>query len=97
LVKSPRLRIGKPTSSGDSTTHEKRAFPGRNGDRISANDSGARFAKITARMETPGTTSVTTRAVPVLTDGGKTVWQGFPMTNNNFVLQLLYGMVEIRF
>ena len=42
---------------------------------ISANASGGRFVKTTARTEMRGTTSITTRPVRALIAGVKMVWQ----------------------
>jgi hypothetical protein len=47
---------------------------GRNGDRISANDSGGPSVKTTARPGTPGTTSATTKPGLVPSAGARTGW-----------------------
>jgi hypothetical protein len=63
----------KPRNRNALIKHARQAFPGRNGDHISAKGSGAQFVRITAKMGMPGTTSLMTRHDRGLIGGEKTV------------------------
>ena len=63
-----------------------RVFPGKNGDRTSASGSGARFARITAKMAMPGRTFPMSSRAHGLTGGARMAWAASVMTSSDCVL-----------
>ena len=64
------------TNGPEATDYKKpvqKKSPGKNGVPTSASDSGARFAKTTARMGMPGATSAMTRPDPAHITGVRMV------------------------
>ena len=67
---------------------------GENGDPTSASGSGVRFARTTARMEMPGTTSLMTRPDPAPITGVRMVLPVSAMTSSCCALAWPCGMAK---
>ena len=63
---------------------------------ISASSSGAQFAKMPAKTEMLGTTSVTISRVRVRIDGVRTASPAFPMTSKSYAFRSLCGTLRIQ-